>query len=74
MSISSRPNEQDDLQILNPLAINERAIRSYRACGFVEEGRWREHYYHNGAYVDAVSMGLLRSEWEAQRAAGYGEG
>ena len=59
---------------LDTLATNERAIRSYRACGFVEEGRWREHYYHNGAYVDAVSMGLLRSEWEAQRTAGHGEG
>lgn len=54
---------------LDTLGTNERAIRSYRACGFVEEGRWREHYYYNGAYVDGVSMGLLRSEWEARRAA-----
>jgi RimJ/RimL family protein N-acetyltransferase len=54
---------------LDTLATNERAIRAYRACGFVEEGRWREHYYFDGAYVDGVIMGLLRTEWEARRAA-----
>jgi diamine N-acetyltransferase len=53
---------------LDTLATNERAIRAYRACGFVEEGRLREHEYVNGAYVDEVVMGVLRSEWEkAQR-------
>ena len=53
---------------LDTLANNERAIRAYRACGFVEEGRLREHFFHDGAYVDAVVMGILRSEWEARRA------
>ena len=53
---------------LDTLATNERAIRAYRACGFVEEGRLREHEYVNGAYVDEVVMGILRSDWEkAQR-------
>lgn len=52
---------------LDTLATNERAIRSYRACGFVEEGRLRKHFYFDGAYVDAVVMGILRSEWEARR-------
>ena len=42
---------------------NERAIRSYIACGFVEEGRLREHVFSNGRYVDAVFMGMLRAEW-----------
>jgi RimJ/RimL family protein N-acetyltransferase len=51
---------------LDTLANNERAIRSYRACGFAEEGRLRQHFYHNGEYVDAVLMGLLRDEWEAR--------
>jgi RimJ/RimL family protein N-acetyltransferase len=46
---------------------NERAIRAYRACGFVEEGRLREHVWSNGDYIDLVQMGLLRSEWEAER-------
>jgi len=42
---------------------NERAIRAYRACGFVEEGRWRSHVWSNGAYIDLVCMGILRDEW-----------
>ncbi len=53
---------------LDTLASNERAIRSYRACGFVEEGRLREHYYYDGVYHDAVVMGIMRLEWEAGRA------
>jgi diamine N-acetyltransferase len=59
---------------LETLGTNERAIRAYRACGFVEEGRWREHYYFDGAYVDGVTMGLLRSEWEAHHVAARSEG
>ena len=46
---------------------NERAIRAYRACGFVEEGRLRDHVYSNGRYVDAVYFGVLRHEWEARQ-------
>ena len=52
---------------LETLATNERAIRAYRACGFVEEGRLREHEYVDGRYVDIVAMGVLRSEWEKSR-------
>lgn len=48
---------------LTVLANNERAIRAYRACGFVEEGRLREHAWGNGAYVDLVAMGVLRDQW-----------
>ena len=48
-------------------ATNERAIRCYRACGFVEEGRLRQHDYSDGAYVDVVAMGILRDEWGAAR-------
>jgi RimJ/RimL family protein N-acetyltransferase len=44
---------------------NERAIRAYRSCGFVEEGRFREEAFYNGRYEDVLAMGLLRSEWEA---------
>ena len=42
---------------------NERAFRCYLACGFVEEGRLREHHWHDGRHVDLIQMGLLRSEW-----------
>jgi RimJ/RimL family protein N-acetyltransferase len=44
---------------------NERAIRAYRACGFVEEGRMREHVWLAGRYVDNVIMGVMREEWKA---------
>ncbi len=43
---------------------NERAIRAYKACGFVEEGRLRSHAWSNGAYIDLVYMGILRDEWQ----------
>jgi RimJ/RimL family protein N-acetyltransferase len=48
---------------LETLAYNERAIRSYRAIGFVEEGRQREQVWSNGSYVDLVLMGLFRSDY-----------
>lgn len=43
-------------------------LRAYRACGFVEEGRLREHVWSgsDGKYVDAVYMGVLRAEWNPQ--------
>jgi RimJ/RimL family protein N-acetyltransferase len=49
---------------LSTQANNERAIRCYLACGFVEEGRLRKHAWSNGAYHDVVFMGILREEWE----------
>ncbi len=42
---------------------NERAIRAYRAAGFIEEGRLRGHVWSDGAYDDIVLMGVLRDEW-----------
>jgi RimJ/RimL family protein N-acetyltransferase len=47
---------------------NERAIRSYHAAGFVEEGRLREHVWNAGRYVDLVVMGVLREAWLAAHA------
>lgn len=52
---------------LEVYAGNERAIRAYTACGFVEEGRMREHIWLNGRYVDNVLMGVLRKEWVTAR-------
>lgn len=46
-------------------ATNERAIRSYRASGFVEEGRQRSQVWSNGHYIDLVLMGVLRDEWKS---------
>ena len=47
-------------------APTERAIRAYRACGFVEEGRLRSHVWGDGRYLDLVYMGILRDEFSAR--------
>lgn len=52
---------------LQVLATNERAIRSYQAVGFIEEGRLRRHMWSNGNYVDGVCMSILREEWQARK-------
>ncbi|MCW2777040.1 MAG: hypothetical protein JWN17_765, partial [Frankiales bacterium] len=49
---------------LQTLASNEPALRAYRAVGFVEEGRLREHAWVEGAYDDVVLMALMRSDRE----------
>jgi diamine N-acetyltransferase len=48
-------------------AVNERAIRMYRAVGMAEEGRQRAHVFFDGQYVDLVILGILRTEWDALR-------
>lgn len=48
-------------------AKNERALRCYLACGFVEEGRPRQAVWIEGEYVDLVNMGILRSEWSIKK-------
>jgi RimJ/RimL family protein N-acetyltransferase len=48
-------------------AENERAVRAYRACGLMEEGRQREHIWLAGCYVVNVQMGVLREEWSEGR-------
>ena len=53
---------------LTVAATNERAIRCFRACGFVEEGRLRQHIWRDGGYDDVLQMALLREDWSAVRA------
>ena len=48
---------------LQALASNEAGLRAYRAVGFVEEGRQREHAWVEGGYEDIVLMSVLRAEW-----------
>ena len=52
--------------MLTTLASNERAVRAYLACGFVEEGRLREQVWNDGRWQDEIVMGILRSEWDAR--------
>jgi RimJ/RimL family protein N-acetyltransferase len=57
---------------LEVLASNERAIRSYTRCGFVQEGRIRDNAWLDGSYADELIMGILRHEWEEARPLGDG--
>jgi len=52
---------------LKTSSANQRALRCYRALGFVEEGRMREQLFFDGRYIDSIYMGLLRREWQAVR-------
>ena len=47
---------------LEVLADNEPAIRCYRACGFVEEGRIRDEAWVDGRFVDMLRMGVLATD------------
>lgn len=51
---------------LRVLANNEAARRCYQACGFAEEGVWREHVSVNGERHNMVLMGLLRREFRCE--------
>ena len=47
---------------------NERAIRAYRRCGFVIEGRSRESIWRDGRWWDELAMSVLESDWRRRRA------
>jgi RimJ/RimL family protein N-acetyltransferase len=46
---------------------NERAIRAYRRCGFVIEGRARESIWRDGRWWDELAMSVLEADWRAAR-------
>jgi RimJ/RimL family protein N-acetyltransferase len=50
-----------ELQVLEH---NTAGIRAYEKAGFRREGLLRQHHYVDGAYVNTVVMGILRSEWK----------
>jgi RimJ/RimL family protein N-acetyltransferase len=37
---------------------NDRAIRAYEKCGFIVEGRLRQHAYKQGKFRDLIFMGI----------------
>ncbi|QRK09154.1 GNAT family N-acetyltransferase [Archangium violaceum] len=49
---------------LEVLEHNVGAIRAYEKVGFNREGLLRQHHYVDGAYVNTLVMGILRSEWQ----------
>jgi RimJ/RimL family protein N-acetyltransferase len=54
---------------LSVLADNPRARRTYEKIGFTHEGRWREHYFYDGAWHDADLFGILAAEFNARHPA-----
>lgn len=44
---------------------NHRARRTWTRLGFVEEGRLRDEYFHEGAWHTMVRMGMLAHEWQS---------
>ena len=46
---------------------NERAVRAYRRCGFVVEGRSRESIWRDGQWWDELAMSVLESDWRRAR-------
>ena len=55
---------------LDVWSFNLAAVRAYSKAGFVEEGRRRESFWHDGQWYDAVMMSVLEHEWEALRSSG----
>jgi len=53
---------------LTVFEFNERAIRAYRRCGFVVEGRARESIWRDGRWWDELAMSMLSAEWRSRRA------
>jgi RimJ/RimL family protein N-acetyltransferase len=53
---------------LTVFEFNERAIRAYRRCGFVVEGRARESIWRDGRWWDELAMSMLATEWRTGRA------
>jgi RimJ/RimL family protein N-acetyltransferase len=47
---------------LRALADDERAVGAYLKAGFVEEGRLRNHTWHDGARHDELVMSVLRED------------
>ena len=52
---------------LTVFSFNERAIRSYRSCGFLVEGRAREAIWRDGRWWDEIAMSILDSDWAVRR-------
>lgn len=50
-------------------ADNDKAVRTYRASGFISEGRLREEFLVRGRRVDVLYMGILREDFARRRTA-----
>lgn len=50
------------------LAFNEPVVKMHRRFGFIEEGRFRGHILKASQPTDIVRLGILKEEWERERA------
>jgi RimJ/RimL family protein N-acetyltransferase len=48
---------------LHTFSFNERAIKSYKKCGFQVEGVLRNELFKDGKYCDEIVMGILKDEY-----------
>lgn len=48
-------------------ATNTAAVKVYEKAGFVIEGRHRRQSFVDGQYLDGLSMGILREDWERKQ-------
>ena len=46
------------------LGFNDRVLQMHAKFGFKQEGLLRKHICKNDEFVDVVSIGLLKEEWE----------
>jgi len=51
---------------LYTLEFNQRAIALYLKLGFKEEGKFRDHIFLNGAFHNAVYLGILENEFKTK--------
>lgn len=49
---------------LNVFSFNERAIKSYKKCGFKVEGILKDEIFKEGKYYDEVLMAIFKEEFE----------
>jgi RimJ/RimL family protein N-acetyltransferase len=52
---------------LNVGADNHEAIALYKKLNFIQEGILREHYYIQGKYLDTITMGILRADYDCEK-------
>jgi len=71
MAILGYAFDRHDLNLIElwTLDDNDRAVRMYRKCGFVDEGTLRERSFKEGRWVGHLHMSVKREEFEAARQA-----
>ncbi len=47
------------------LATNGRSLAYLKKSGYREEGRFREHTFRDGGWIDEVRLSILADEWQA---------